>query len=329
MSIICHIVHLSDLHLTARNSDSRYEPSLPHKRLRGMNRAFQTLLSQNAVKNADHIIVTGDVTDKGELRAWQKFKQYTEEAGVAGKTSIVIGNHDICELGRWSFRFRRKDWWRRAKKSKRRLKARLTAIGRSYEYPWVFHINEHVAVFGIDSNNAGNWSDVSNAVGEIGRDQLRGFARLLRKNKHVPVKFVALHHSPNLAEKSIKLPPKNWFQRRYTRYTHEIPQWQRRSLRLMCASHGVKRILHGHMHQYFSRPLDGIPAIVGAESSTQPVPTGDDLVLRYLVHKVQLQNNGKYKVFSRLQSVSFRPETKERQNLRDWFLSVLWPSALK
>jgi 3',5'-cyclic-AMP phosphodiesterase len=255
MSVVCRIVHFSDLHLTAKDSDYRYEPTFPHKRLRGMNEAFKTLLKETAVKKADHIIVTGDITDKGELKAWKKFKQYTDETGLTKKTSIVIGNHDICQLGRWSFKFRKKDWRKRALNNKRNLMRRLTAIDQSYDYPWFLRINEHVSIFGIDSNNAGNWGDASNAMGEIGTEQLRAFARLLKINKNVPVKFAALHHSPNLPEKSIKVPPKSWLQKRYTRYTHEIPESQRRAFRLMCASHGVKRIIHGHMHEYHSRPL--------------------------------------------------------------------------
>lgn len=285
MSDPFRIIHLSDLHITARNDGSRYELAFPHKRLKGMNAAFTAILSHEAVQSADHIIITGDITDQGDTRAWKKFSNLLMKAGVADKTSFVIGNHDICDLGSVSFKFRREDWWRRAKQNKVNLKRRLTSIGRPYEYPWIRRLDKNIAIFGLDSNNAGSWSDASNALGEIGIDQLRRFARLLRDNAEIPIKIVALHHSPNLAEKAERVEHKSIFSKKYTRYTHEIPHWQRKSLRLMCMSHGVKRLIHGHMHEYDSRTLDGV-RIIGAPSSTQPEQIDGVPYLRFLEYRI-------------------------------------------
>jgi len=58
------IVHLSDLHLTARDTDRRSEPKL-FGPLRGMNVAFRTILRSPQINKADVVLITGDITDRG------------------------------------------------------------------------------------------------------------------------------------------------------------------------------------------------------------------------------------------------------------------------
>ena len=69
------ICHLSDLHLTAQDSGRRSEPKLPHRRLYGMNKAFATVLRSPKVQSADSILITGDVTDKGDHETWLRFNE--------------------------------------------------------------------------------------------------------------------------------------------------------------------------------------------------------------------------------------------------------------
>lgn len=307
------IVHLTDLHITSRDDDPRYEVSLPHQKLKGMNQAFKALLATQYLKSADHIIVTGDITDKGDARAWKKFWGYLATAGLDEKTSFVIGNHDICELGKIKPYLTKKRKFQNAKKAQRLLKRRLTSIGQSYAYPWAKMLREDIVLFGIDSNNAGNLSDASNALGFIGQRQLRAFARLLRAHKDIPVKIVALHHSPNLAESAKRVRDKSWFEKKYTRYTHQIPEAERRSLRLLCESHGVKRLIHGHMHEFDDRTLN--VRITGAPSSTQPEKSEDGSTLRFIEYHVTSSKAGSYRVSNQLRSV---PYTSEQEDLSFW-----------
>ncbi|WP_417462610.1 metallophosphoesterase family protein [Kordiimonas sp.] len=288
------IVHLSDLHITARDSDPRYEVSLPHKKLRGMNDAFQFLLRTPQLQLADHIIITGDITDKGEVQAWKKFWKYLQSANLEHKTSFVIGNHDICELGRVNFYLSKKEKNRRIGHARTRLKRRLTSIGHTYNYPWVRLLREDIAIFGVDSNNAGNLTDASNALGEIGQRQLSKFARLLKAYKDIPVKIVALHHSPNLPETAKRVEHKSWLQKKYTRYTHQIPQGDRRSLRLLCEAHGVQRIIHGHLHEYDDRTLN--VRITGVPSSTQPSFASGASELMFNEYNITKSPNDVYRV---------------------------------
>ena len=76
------ICHLSDLHLTAKDNGRRSEPRLPHRRLNGMNEAFRTVLRCPKVQNADSIVITGDVTDRGDHETWLRFNEILVSAGV-------------------------------------------------------------------------------------------------------------------------------------------------------------------------------------------------------------------------------------------------------
>ena len=284
------IAHVSDLHITGRDKDSRYEMSLPHERLMGMNDSFKALMFSKYMQAADHIVVTGDVTDKGDLSAWKKFNKILNDANVADKTSFVIGNHDICELGTFKFLLTKKRKFEQIRRVRTNLKRRLSAISHSHDYPWVKTLREDIVLFGLDSNHAASFSDASNALGELGQRQLSSFAGLLREQVDVPVKIVALHHSPNLAEKATRVQHKSRFNKLYTRYTHEIPQGQRRSLRLLCKSHGVKRIIHGHMHEKDDRTLD--VRIVGVPSSTQPVVQNGTSFLHFVEYHITTSDQG-------------------------------------
>ncbi|MCH8999307.1 MAG: metallophosphoesterase [Proteobacteria bacterium] len=75
------IAHLSDLHLTAKDNGRRSEPKLPHQRLKGMNEAFTAVLRSQKIQTAGAIIVTGDITDKGDRPTWKRFGQLLKEAG--------------------------------------------------------------------------------------------------------------------------------------------------------------------------------------------------------------------------------------------------------
>ncbi len=75
------ISHLSDLDLTAKDDGRRLEPKLPHQRLKGMNDAFRTVVQSPKIQNSDAILITGDITDKGNLTAWKRFDQLLREAG--------------------------------------------------------------------------------------------------------------------------------------------------------------------------------------------------------------------------------------------------------
>jgi 3',5'-cyclic AMP phosphodiesterase CpdA len=260
------IVHLTDLHLTRSDGDHRSSPKLWGE-LKGMNAAFRKLVRAPLLQKSNLIIVTGDVTDRGHIDSWQLFWNTLRDAGLQDRVSVVPGNHDVCCLG-----------------------ARIPLLGgykegdlqkaidglklgnHAHILPWAKVPDPRVVVFGINSNNIGNLTGVTNALGDIDFYQLEKFARLLYKHREVPVKIVAIHHSPN-----IPLPAtaaKRGMDRSIVdRLAAYIPQAERRTLRLLCLTHRVRLVLHGHLHQYEKRRVNSV-LMIGAAASTEPVSTG-------------------------------------------------------
>ena len=286
------IAHLSDLHLTAKDDGRRSEPKLPHQRLKGMNEAFRAVLQSPKVQNSAVIIITGDITDKGELPAWKRFDQILKEAGLRDKTHVVIGNHDICGLKAF---FRTSDKRVLRTFDVARLKRSLIAIGFRHDYPWVESLSDDIAVFGIDSNNAGNVGALDNAIGRIGQFQLEAFGRLLKKHQNVPIKIVALHHSPNIPRRATQIRRKGKSDPEWVRFTHEIPKEDRWALQFMSLSHGVRLILHGHLHEDEDRRVNGI-RIVGVPSTTQPIKIKGREYFQFNRYNVTRSEEGSYRV---------------------------------
>jgi len=288
------IVHLSDLHLTARDSDARSEPKL-FGPLRGMNAAFRKILDCPEVVNADLVLITGDITDRGNPAAWTVFQEAVAKAGVADRLLVVPGNHDVCCLGLARLPRRGSHASQDLKKavealrlacaSSRMIPADGAGFGR---FPWIVRPTRELAVFGLNSNNLGNLTLATNARGDVDYYQLERLGRLLWRYRAVPVKIVALHHSPNI-------PGSCAAEKRDLRSLsklevagHQIPRHQRQALRLLCVSHRVRLVVHGHLHRTEDRRVAGIRT-VGAPATTEPFRTGSGPAeyrfFRYTLHR--------------------------------------------
>ncbi|MCK4998901.1 MAG: metallophosphoesterase, partial [Anaerohalosphaera sp.] len=253
------IIHLSDLHLTKTDNTSRSEPKL-FGALKGMNAAFRQIVKDTAVQNSDMVIVTGDVTDRGDIESWRIFWDIIKNAGLTKRTHVIPGNHDVCCLGARLPRFSGKGY---ADKDLKKVISGLSIGRQSIKFPWVKVLDERVAVFGMNSNNLGNYTALDNAIGELSYYQLLSLADKLRKYRDVPVKIIALHHSPNIpeiktAKKRGQKPLSN-----FERLTLQIPEGHRHGLRLLCVTHRVRLIIHGHLHMSEDRRVNGI-RIIGA-----------------------------------------------------------------
>lgn len=229
-----------------------------------MNRIFRGLVQTRSVREADWILVTGDVTDRGRARSWEVFWDALTAAGVRDRTLVVPGNHDVSNLG---IRppARKKD---RIAADLERARRGLDRGGQPTRFPWARKVEARVVLFGLDSSNPGNLSGVTNAVGEIGLRQLEALARLLGRYREAPVKIVALHHSPNIPQNRTArkrgLPTLS----KMTRWGHEVPAFDRRALRLLCLTHRVRLIVHGHLHRVEDRRVQGV-RIIGGPASTE------------------------------------------------------------
>lgn len=165
------IAHLSDLHLTGDERAPRSEPRL-FGAPRGMNAAFRALVRAPALRAADLVLVTGDVTDRGEPAAGEVFWREVRAAGLLERTRVLPGNHDLCHLG-----VRLSDY----RIDVQRALAGLAAGAQPVRFPWVERLaGGRVALVGLNSANLGKRTGATNAIGRLGYFQLEALARALR-----------------------------------------------------------------------------------------------------------------------------------------------------
>ena len=267
------IAHLSDLHLTEGDDDKRYGSSL-----RGMNRNLAVLLNCSAVKDADVVLVSGDITDRGRLVCWERFWSMTAHMDP-DKLLVVPGNHDICCLG-----LRRR---RSVAEHLAIARAGLTLGHQPMNFPWVkLCCGGELAVFAVDSVNAGNFNVADNAVGVIGADQLVKLGKLLRVHATVPCKLIVLHHSPNIPGRATSkrrgdAPMPFWL-----RPAMQLRERDRATLRTLARVFDVKALLHGHTHENQDRRVGGV-RIIGAKDSTAATDADH---LSFKLHRYELSS---------------------------------------
>ena len=85
------IAHLSDLHVNEGDSVRMVERAHP-----GGNRQLDRVLDAPPLGDADVILVTGDVTDRGTAASWRNFLDALGERELAERVVLVPGNHDIA-----------------------------------------------------------------------------------------------------------------------------------------------------------------------------------------------------------------------------------------
>jgi len=275
------IVHLSDLHLTAADNASRTEPRL-FGALKGMNESFRALLKRPELQTADLIIVTGDITDRGEKEAWNVFWDALQQARLKDRTMAIPGNHDVCDLSLLRLSGN-------AKTDLDKAVIGLKMGNQKFRFPWSCQPHPCVVVFALNSNNLGNKSVASNALGKVDYFQFEEFARLLRHNSNVPIKIVAIHHSPNIPGKDTAIKRRQKPMSKINRLAHELPQPERRTLRLLCLSHGVRLIIHGHLHEAETRRVTGLQ-IIGAPATTEPIVARPKNIYRFWQYSLNPQS---------------------------------------
>ena len=249
-----------------------------------MNQAFRKVLTTKTIQTADLVIVTGDITDRGHLSTWHVFWEAVDQAGLFQRILAIPGNHDVCCLG---LRMPRRDNDPVRQADLKKAVDGLDIGRQPTRLPWARVVDPRVVVIGLNSNNLGNTTGLSNALGKIGHYQFAQFARLLDKYNCVPVKIVILHHSPNIPRKDTTF-------RRYASDVHLlnrlvsfIPQEQRRALRQICLEHGVRLLLHGHVHWPEDRRVNGLH-IVGAPPTTKPRQNrSGNQSLQFYTHTIQ------------------------------------------
>lgn len=85
------LAHLSDLHIAEGPMVRLVERAQP-----GGNRALADLLAVPQLGEADVLLFTGDLTDRGTAVSWRCFLDALEERGLSDRAVLVPGNHDLA-----------------------------------------------------------------------------------------------------------------------------------------------------------------------------------------------------------------------------------------
>jgi 3',5'-cyclic AMP phosphodiesterase CpdA len=103
------VAHLSDLHVTEGDKVRMVERPIP-----GGNRPLaRLLLDPGELSQADLVVVTGDVTDRGTAASWRRFLDLVSQAHLNDRVVLVPGNHDLAYIDPWHGVFARGGHWRR------------------------------------------------------------------------------------------------------------------------------------------------------------------------------------------------------------------------
>ena len=90
------LAHLSDLHITEGDRVRMVERATP-----GGNLRVAELLGRTELAEAEVIVITGDITDRGTAASWRCAIDLLDRTGLKGRVVLVPGNHDLSVIQPW------------------------------------------------------------------------------------------------------------------------------------------------------------------------------------------------------------------------------------
>lgn len=246
------IAHLSDLHLNTLLSDSNI-------------RKIEKLLDYIVEKKADHLIITGDLTDNADesdlllLRNHLKKRQLLDSKTL----TVIPGNHDIFggpqraeDIFDFPSRCKKVDY-------KEKLISFNNYFNETFEdclylsdnrnYPFIKVLNDDIFLLGL--NSILEYSLTKNPFasnGEIKLEQFFEVEQILKKfNSEGQVKIVALHHHFNKIKNTKRSIAGLW--QNIEKQTMKLRKKKR--LFSLFNKYKIDLIIHGHIHynEYYER----------------------------------------------------------------------------
>ncbi len=150
-------------------------------------RTWNGILEDIEVLEADHVILTGDLTAMGDEEEFLAVEPSLRHLLRAGRVTIIPGNHDRYTDGSAARGFERV------------FKAELTSVMPEYAdargYPFVKFVGADVALIGLDSTRVPGWAQYF--VGRLGKAQLAALTRILADPRlEGKTVHVLAHHGP-------------------------------------------------------------------------------------------------------------------------------------
>jgi 3',5'-cyclic AMP phosphodiesterase CpdA len=236
------------------------------RRRRHRPEILAALVQDLRAAQADHVVVTGDLTHLGLPHEFAQARRWLDALGPAPALSVVPGNHDAYArsgseqtIGRWAPFFDSDP-------------GAGGAAGGASAFPSVRMRGPAVFV-GLSTARP---SAPLLAVGEVGSRQLDALTRVLADaRRRGLVRIVLLHHPPLAGA---------------TGWRKRLVDGAR--LRAVLEAEGVELVLHGHTHRASIGSLEtstGRAAVVGVSSASATGP-GPDRLARY--HLYRLERDG-------------------------------------
>ena len=244
MKFAYRIAHLSDLHLMVENRD--YESCL-------------ALVEDAAAQGADHLIISGDLVESGEMKVLRAFVAALKKLGWAGsrRVTIVPGNHDIFPFTKRKF----PTIYRRPTSIFNEFNAitRGSRTGKGFRslqsgavYPFGKILNEQVVLVGLDTTRNGAFNPFNWAGGELTGEQMLATEQFFSDWRHIPNRIIVMHHPP-WKEAFVG---GSWFEQNFIRPTpEEVFEWIQIS--------SATLVVCGHVHR-----SDGIEIKSGGTRQT-------------------------------------------------------------
>jgi 3',5'-cyclic AMP phosphodiesterase CpdA len=204
---------------------------------------------------ADHIAVTGDLTNLSLPTEYKRARTWLDALGTAHDVTVIPGNHDVYVPA--AVQFPAAFWGEY-----------MRGDDGSSGLPFVRR-RGNVALIALST---GVPTGPFMATGRLGQQQLSGLAEALAQTRDL-FRVVLIHHPP--------LSPPERYMRRLV---------DSADLRHVLAEHGAELLIHGHDHERAIVRLDGphgtkIPA-VGAPSASANAPHGHENAGGYNIYRI-------------------------------------------
>lgn len=208
--------------------------------------------------NADHTVITGDMTHIGLPAEFDQVAYWLAQHFNAQDTTVIPGNHDLYVEAKWANTFAKWQPYMCSDTDLRDLVDDTPAFAESIEsyYP-VIRVRPPLVYIGISSVFPAPWGKATGRVSAVQLERLNRLSQSKILQKYI--KVVLIHHPPlsnTLAARKSLLDPQPFV------------QWLKAS--------DVDLVLHGHGHTGFRQfltadsgkniPVIGCPSCSSAES---------------------------------------------------------------
>ncbi len=246
------IAHISDLHLNTLFSDSNI-------------RKIERLLDYIVANHADHLIITGDLTDNADESDWLLLRNHLHKRKLLNSKYLTVlpGNHDIFggpqraeDIFDFPSRCKKVDYYEKLRSFNNYFEETFENclyVSQNNNYPFLKELNDEVLLLGM--NSILEYSITKNPFasnGEIKLNQFFEIEQVLKKfNSDGYVKIATLHHHFNKIKNTKRSIAGLW--QNIEKQTMKLRKKKR--LFSLFNKYKIDLIIHGHIHynEYYQR----------------------------------------------------------------------------